>query len=37
MLSEARVIPLLFGFVVHPKARERGRALGIHIIASYNR
>jgi chromosome segregation ATPase len=37
VLSEARIVPLLFGFVVHPKARERGRALGIHVIASYDR
>ena len=36
-LGEKRVVPLLFGFVVHPTARERGTALGIRVVASYDR
>ena len=36
-LGKKRVLPLLFGFVVHPTARERGTALGIRVVASYDR
>ena len=33
----ARVIGLLFGYLIHPSAKERAKKLGLYTIASYER
>ncbi len=32
-----KIVALLFGYLIHPSAREKARQLGIHVIASYER
>jgi predicted nucleic acid-binding Zn-ribbon protein len=37
VFKKQRVIPLLFGYWIHPSASSLGRELGIRVIASYQR
>ncbi|RLF04354.1 MAG: hypothetical protein DRJ60_07225 [Thermoprotei archaeon] len=32
-----KIIPVLFGYLIHPKAKARARELGVYVIASYER
>lgn len=36
-ISAAEVQPFLVGFVVHPRARVRGRETGVLVLATYDR
>lgn len=36
-LRETRVLPLMFGYWVHPAATQVGKSLGIRLVASYQR
>ena len=36
-MVSARVIGLLFGYLIHPSAKERAKKLGLYTIASYER